>query len=86
MCVLAFKCPGLLRYTTYRCKQLPDTSLIVVTPHCSLLQKVQVGNQDKLTDERLKQVNPQDLLRAFTHRLNTCPSNILKGSCIKRNY
>lgn len=33
-----------------------------------------------------QQVNPQYLLRAFTHQLKTCPSNILKGSCIKRNY
>uniref|UniRef100_A0A8D0HL12 F-box domain-containing protein n=1 Tax=Sphenodon punctatus TaxID=8508 RepID=A0A8D0HL12_SPHPU len=30
VCVLAFKCPGLLRYTAYRCKQLSDTSIIAV--------------------------------------------------------
>ncbi|KAK2505287.1 hypothetical protein MC885_005644, partial [Smutsia gigantea] len=57
VCVLAFKCPGLLRYTAYRCKQLSDTSIIAVASHCPLLQKVHVGNQDKLTDEGLKQVN-----------------------------
>ena len=48
VCVLAFKCPGLLRYTAYRCKQLSDTSIIAVASHCPLLQKVHVGNQDKL--------------------------------------
>lgn len=57
VCVLAFKCPGLHRYTAYRCKQLSDTSIIAVASHCPLLQKVHVGNQDKLTDEGLKQVN-----------------------------
>lgn len=57
VCVLAFKCPGLLRYTAYRCKQLSDTSIIAVASHCPLLQKVHVGNQDKLTDEGLKQVH-----------------------------
>ncbi|XP_065779089.1 F-box/LRR-repeat protein 17 isoform X3 [Muntiacus reevesi] len=56
VCVLAFKCPGLLRYTAYRCKQLSDTSIIAVASHCPLLQKVHVGNQDKLTDEGLKQL------------------------------
>ncbi|MBZ3884766.1 F-box/LRR-repeat protein 17 [Sciurus carolinensis] len=56
VCILAFKCPGLLRYTAYRCKQLSDTSIIAVASHCPLLQKVHVGNQDKLTDEGLKQL------------------------------
>ncbi|XP_039704343.1 F-box/LRR-repeat protein 17 isoform X1 [Pteropus medius] len=56
VCVLAFKCPGLLRYTAYRCKQLSDTSIIAVASHCPLLQKIHVGNQDKLTDEGLKQL------------------------------
>lgn len=54
--MLAFKCPGLLRYTAYRCKQLSDTSIIAVASQCPLLQKVHVGNQDRLTDEGLKQV------------------------------
>nr|XP_020728524.1 F-box/LRR-repeat protein 17 [Odocoileus virginianus texanus] len=58
VCVLAFKYPGLLRYTAYRCKQLSDTSIIAVASHCPLLQKVHVGNQDKLTDEGLKQELP----------------------------
>ncbi|XP_025896761.1 F-box/LRR-repeat protein 17 [Nothoprocta perdicaria] len=56
VCVLAFKCPGLLRYTAYRCKQLSDTSIIAVASQCPLLQKVHVGNQDRLTDEGLKQL------------------------------
>ena len=54
VCVLAFKCPGLLRYTAYRCRQLSDTSVSAVASHCPLLQKVHIGNQDKLTDEGLK--------------------------------
>lgn len=54
--ILAIKCPGLLRYTAYRCKQLSDTSIIAVASQCPLLQKVHVGNQDRLTDEGLKQV------------------------------
>nr|XP_025975901.1 F-box/LRR-repeat protein 17-like [Dromaius novaehollandiae] len=57
--VLAFKCPGLLRYTAYRCKQLSDTSIIAVASQCPLLQKVHVGNQDRLTDEGLKQICKQ---------------------------
>lgn len=57
VCILAIKCPGLLRYTAYRCKQLSDTSIIAVASQCPLLQKVHVGNQDRLTDEGLKQVN-----------------------------
>ncbi|XP_054842904.1 F-box/LRR-repeat protein 17 isoform X2 [Eublepharis macularius] len=56
VCVLAFKCPGLLRYTAYRCKQLSDASIIAVASQCPQLQKVHVGNQDKLTDEGLKQL------------------------------
>ncbi|KAF4803492.1 F-box and leucine rich repeat protein 17 [Turdus rufiventris] len=56
VCILAIKCPGLLRYTAYRCKQLSDTSIIAVASQCPLLQKVHVGNQDRLTDEGLKQV------------------------------
>ncbi|XP_048359345.1 F-box/LRR-repeat protein 17 isoform X2 [Sphaerodactylus townsendi] len=56
VCVLAFKCPGLLRYTAYRCKQLSDTSIIAVASQCPQLQKVHVGNQDRLTDEGLKQL------------------------------
>lgn len=56
VCILAIKCPGLLRYTAYRCKQLSDTSIIAVASQCPLLQKVHVGNQDRLTDESLKQV------------------------------
>ncbi|XP_068780736.1 F-box/LRR-repeat protein 17 [Struthio camelus] len=56
VCLLAFKCPGLLRYTAYRCKQLSDTSIIAVASQCPLLQKVHVGNQDRLTDEGLKQL------------------------------
>jgi len=54
--ILAIKCPGLLKYTAYRCKQLSDTSIIAVASQCPLLQKVHVGNQDRLTDEGLKQV------------------------------
>ncbi|MBN3278092.1 FXL17 protein, partial [Polyodon spathula] len=54
---LASQCPGLLKYTAYRCKQLSDLSLLVISTHCPLLQKVHVGNQDKLTDEALKQVS-----------------------------
>uniref|UniRef100_A0AC11ETZ3 F-box and leucine rich repeat protein 17 n=1 Tax=Ovis aries TaxID=9940 RepID=A0AC11ETZ3_SHEEP len=69
VCVLAFKCPGLLRYTAYRCKQLSDTSIIAVASHCPLLQKVHVGNQDKLTDEGLKQVTDQSV-KAFAEH---CP-------------
>lgn len=57
VCVLASKCPGLLRYTAYRCKQLSDTSIIAVASQCPQLQKVHVGNQDRLTDEGLKQVS-----------------------------
>ncbi|XP_074934508.1 F-box/LRR-repeat protein 17 [Phalacrocorax aristotelis] len=56
VCILAIKCPGLLRYTAYRCKQLSDTSIIAVASQCPLLQKVHVGNQDRLTDEGLKQL------------------------------
>ncbi|NXG52702.1 FXL17 protein, partial [Psilopogon haemacephalus] len=56
VCILAIKCPGLLRYTAYRCKQLSDTSIIAVATQCPLLQKVHVGNQDRLTDEGLKQL------------------------------
>ncbi|NWV01574.1 FXL17 protein, partial [Upupa epops] len=56
VCILAIKCPGLLRYTAYRCKQLSDTSIIAVASQCPLLQKVHVGNQDRLTDESLKQL------------------------------
>nr|XP_056704823.1 F-box/LRR-repeat protein 17 [Euleptes europaea] len=56
VCVLAFKCPGLLRYIAYRCKQLSDTSIIAVASQCPQLQKVHVGNQDRLTDEGLKQL------------------------------
>ncbi|XP_077203858.1 F-box/LRR-repeat protein 17 isoform X3 [Paroedura picta] len=56
VCVLAFKCSGLLRYTAYRCKQLSDTSIIAVASQCPHLQKVHVGNQDRLTDEGLKQL------------------------------
>ncbi|KAM9167394.1 F-box/LRR-repeat protein 17 [Mergus octosetaceus] len=56
VCILACKCPGLLRYTAYRCKQLSDTSIIAVASQCPLLQKVHVGNQDRLTDEGLKQL------------------------------
>lgn len=56
VCILAIKCPGLLRYTAYRCKQLSDISIIAVASQCPLLQKVHVGNQDRLTDEGLKQV------------------------------
>ncbi|KFO36901.1 F-box/LRR-repeat protein 17 [Fukomys damarensis] len=63
VCVLAFKCPGLLRYTAYRCKQLSDTSIIAVASHCPLLQKVHVGNQDKLTDEGLKQLDAGTLVK-----------------------
>ncbi|XP_068944234.1 F-box/LRR-repeat protein 17 isoform X2 [Petaurus breviceps papuanus] len=69
VCVLAFQCPGLLRYTAYRCKQLSDTSIIAVASHCPLLQKVHVGNQDKLTDEGLKQVTDQSV-KAFAEH---CP-------------
>ncbi|XP_072453379.1 F-box/LRR-repeat protein 17 isoform X2 [Notamacropus eugenii] len=69
VCVLAFKCPGLLRYTAYRCKQLSDTSIVAVASHCPLLQKVHVGNQDKLTDEGLKQVTDQSV-KAFAEH---CP-------------
>ncbi|KAL4593133.1 hypothetical protein GN956_G27036, partial [Arapaima gigas] len=53
---LASRCPGLLRYTAYRCKQLSDASLTAIATHCPLLQKVHVGNQDKLTDHVLKKV------------------------------
>lgn len=56
VCILACKCPGLLRYTAYRCKQLSDTSIIAVASQCPLIQKVHVGNQDRLTDEGLKQL------------------------------
>lgn len=56
VCILACKCPGLLRYTAYRCKQLSDASIMAVASQCPLLQKVHVGNQDRLTDEGLKQV------------------------------
>lgn len=56
VCILACKCPGLLRYTAYRCKQLSDISIMAVASQCPLLQKVHVGNQDRLTDEGLKQV------------------------------
>ncbi|XP_065600307.1 F-box/LRR-repeat protein 17 [Cyrtonyx montezumae] len=56
VCILACKCPGLLRYTAYRCKQLSDTSIMAVASQCPLLQKVHVGNQDRLTDEGLKQL------------------------------
>ncbi|XP_058679702.1 F-box/LRR-repeat protein 17 [Ammospiza caudacuta] len=56
VCILAIKCPGLLRYTAYRCKQLSDTSIIAVASQCPLLQKLHVGNQDRLTDEGLKQL------------------------------
>ncbi|XP_029859925.1 F-box/LRR-repeat protein 17 isoform X1 [Aquila chrysaetos chrysaetos] len=56
VCILAIKCPGLLRYTAYRCKQLSDISIIAVASQCPLLQKVHVGNQDRLTDEGLKQL------------------------------
>ncbi|KAM9507547.1 F-box/LRR-repeat protein 17 isoform 2-T2 [Guaruba guarouba] len=56
VCILAIKCPGLLRYTAYRCKQLSDASIIAVASQCPLLQKVHVGNQDRLTDEGLKQL------------------------------
>ena len=53
---LASHCPGLQKYTAYRCKQLGDTSLSALATHCPLLVKVHVGNQDKLTDEALKKV------------------------------
>ncbi|XP_015135941.2 F-box/LRR-repeat protein 17 isoform X4 [Gallus gallus] len=56
VCILACKCPGLLRYTAYRCKQLSDASIMAVASQCPLLQKVHVGNQDRLTDEGLKQL------------------------------
>lgn len=53
---LASHCPGLQKYTAYRCKQLGDMSLSALATHCPLLVKVHVGNQDKLTDEALKKV------------------------------
>lgn len=53
---LASHCPGLQKYTAYRCKQLGDASLLALATHCPLLVKVHVGNQDKLTDEALKKV------------------------------
>uniref|UniRef100_A0A667G040 F-box and leucine rich repeat protein 17 n=1 Tax=Lynx canadensis TaxID=61383 RepID=A0A667G040_LYNCA len=57
VCVLAFKCPGLLRYTSLQVvNSFLTTSIIAVASHCPLLQKVHVGNQDKLTDEGLKQL------------------------------
>lgn len=82
VCVLAFKCPGLLRYTAYRCKQLSDTSIIAVASHCPFLQKVHVGNQDKLTDEGLKQVNARPLPSALTRQLDSSGSNSLKSCCM----
>uniref|UniRef100_A0A803JSI9 F-box and leucine-rich repeat protein 17 n=2 Tax=Xenopus tropicalis TaxID=8364 RepID=A0A803JSI9_XENTR len=54
VCLVAVKCPGLVKYTAYRCKQLSDMSLIVLANHCTSLQKVHVGNQDKLSDDSLK--------------------------------
>ncbi|KAG8438379.1 hypothetical protein GDO86_008892, partial [Hymenochirus boettgeri] len=56
VCMVALKCPRLLKYIAYRCKQLSDTSLIALATHCTSLQKVHVGNQDKLTDEALIQL------------------------------
>lgn len=56
---LVANCPGLQKYTAYRCKQLGDTSVSALATHCHLLVKVHVGNQDKLTDDALKKV-PQD--------------------------
>ncbi|XP_053557503.1 F-box/LRR-repeat protein 17 [Bombina bombina] len=56
VCMVALRCPGLLKYTAFRCKQLTDISLIALATQCSSLQKVHVGNQDRLTDEALKQL------------------------------
>lgn len=53
---LASQCPGLQKYTAYRCKQLGDISLCALATHCPLLVKVHVGNQDKLTDAALKKL------------------------------
>ncbi|KAG2466452.1 FXL17 protein, partial [Polypterus senegalus] len=68
LCTLASQCPRLLKYTGYRCKQLSDLSLNAISVHCPHLQKVHVGNQDKLTDEALKQVT-------FSNCFNVIPIN-----------
>lgn len=88
VCVLAFKCPGLLRYTAYRCKQLSDTSIIAVASHCPLLQKVHVGNQDKLTDEGLKQLGSKcrelkDIHFGQCYKISDEGMVVIAKSCLK---
>ncbi|XP_004706700.1 F-box/LRR-repeat protein 17 [Echinops telfairi] len=88
VCVLAFKCPGLLRYTAYRCKQLSDTSIIAVASHCPLLQKVHVGNQDKLTDEGLKQLGSkcrelQDIHFGQCYQISDEGMVVIAKGCLK---
>lgn len=88
MCVLAFKCPGLLRYTAYRCKQLSDASIIAVASHCPLLQKVHVGNQDKLTDEGLKQLGSRcrelkDIHFGQCYKISDEGMIVIAKSCLK---
>ncbi|XP_072137462.1 F-box/LRR-repeat protein 17 isoform X2 [Mobula birostris] len=66
---IAMQSPGLQKYIAYRCKQLSDISLIAIACHCPFLQKVHVGNQDKLTDESLKQVTDKSVKTFAEH----CP-------------